>query len=794
MKQRFLLFLCLCLFAGIKADAVEINGVNYNFSGDEAQVTYLTNSSYSGSVLIPMTVTYNGRTYNVTGIGSKAFYECKDLTSVTIPTSVRYIAYAAFCGCSSLNSVNIPSGVTWIGESAFAGCSSMEYVNISYGVTSIAKGAFAGCSSLSSVTIPSSIEIIEVQLFYGCTALTTVNIPKNVTIIGDEAFRGCSSLTYIDIPGSVRSIGKRAFESSGLTSVNIPFGVPCIDEYTFDNCSNLTSVIIPNSVTYISTWAFHSCSSLTSVTIPNSVTSIGYYAFSGCSSLTFVSISNNVTNIGEGAFSGCSNLTSIAIPNSVTNIRNYTFSNCSALAYVTIGKSVESIGDRAFLACTGLKEIYCYAEETPEVSYIAFRKDYYDGYNNHIDRSNVILAVPDDAVEKYKAHSEWGQFGFIIPFSDMNIQGVKDISELKNTKQYIIHTKYKVRGTLGVANGELASSNPAAVGHKCEEATPFAILQYDGNYYLYSTADRKFITNTGGETDAPGQNGTHAVTLTKNRNGFFMFSFTSTGNVLNVNNDPGIAINTWGQTEDKWDVGNQFTIAEAGDFDPTEAFEMLETEVIEVTNAQYLSAIQTIEANAQYCISTVYNDTRYYLTRSGYLTDAPTQEDCVFMFYRTEGNSLYCSPGWKLDACFSNPQLSNGATGDLYPQGHIQSNTDNRDNWEGQVWYLAANGRYAVRATNAISDEWGAGTYWTVLDTDNNGQPEADYSWTPVFVWQIENAQDFIDSIKDIEGKLEATSSFGDWYDLSGQKLSAPQRGINILRMSDGTTKKVLMK
>jgi hypothetical protein len=46
-----------------------------------------------------------------------------------------------------------------------------------------------------------------------------------------------------------------------------------------------------------------------------------------------------------------------------------------------------------------------------------------------------------------------------------------------------------------------------------------------------------------------------------------------------------------------------------------------------------------------------------------------------------------------------------------------------------------------VRSTNAVSEQWGANTYWTVLDSDANGMPEADYSLTPKFVWQLEKAE-----------------------------------------------------
>ena len=353
---------------------------------------------------------------------------------------------------------------------------------------------------------------------------------------------------------------------------------------------------------------------------------------------------------------------------------------------------------------------------------------------------------------------------------------VNDIADISNEKQYLIRTRDEARGTLGVANGELASTNPTAQVYKCEEATPFAILEFEGSYYLYSTADRKFITNTGGETDAPGQHATHAVALTKNCNGYFMFRFTNTGYVLNINSDPGIAINSWGQTEDKWDDGNQFTIEEVGSFDPADALAMFRTAVVEVTDEQYIAALKTVETDVQYNICTAYNGTRYYLTSDGYLTET-TMEVGVFTFLRTEGDGLYRSPGWKLEACFSNPKLSNGASGDLNPQGHILTDRgNNRIDWEGQVWYLGDNGYYAVRATNAMSGEWGATTFWTVLDTDGNGKPEADYSWTPNFVWQIEKVQDTKGDVNG-DGAVDLTDAIMIVYHSLG---STQQEGFKI--------------
>ena len=319
-------------------NTVTIDNLEYKINNDYT-ASLVDYKGILKNITISKSVTYEGYTFNVTGIDG-AFNGCTSLTSVTIPDSVTNIGNYAFNGCTSLTSVTITDSVTNIGNYAFNGCTSLTSVTIPNSVTSIGDSAFSNCTSLTSVTIPDTVTSIG-NAFYNCTSLTSVTIPDSVTSIG-SAFYNCTSLTSVTIPDSVTSIGSSAFSGcTSLTSVTIPNSVTSIGDYVFKNCTSLTNITIPDSVTRIGKYAFENCTSLTSVTIPDSVISIGDYAFSSCTSLTSVTIPDNVTSIGNSAFEYCTSLTSVTIPNSVTSIGNYTFSDCSNL------KSVNYNGTKA---------------------------------------------------------------------------------------------------------------------------------------------------------------------------------------------------------------------------------------------------------------------------------------------------------------------------------------------------------------------------------------------------------------------------------------------------------------
>ena len=423
MKKTLLSLFALFITTISFAYDAEIDGIYYNFNSENktAEVTYERSfaGSYSGDIIIPEKINYNGVEYSVTFIGDDAFGFCTGLTSIEIPNSVTEIGERTFANCTALTSIDVD-----VNNKNYASVDGVLYdknkttlircpggkvlIEIPNSVTSIGDDAFNGCAGLTSIEIPNSLTVIGSHAFSECTGLTSIKIPNSVTAIGSHAFYECTGLTSIEIPNSVTEIGSYVFEDcTGLTSIKIPNSVTEIGSYAFNGCTGLTSIEIPNSVTYIGNFAFSECTSLISViwnatrckdfssntkipfgtqivsfTFGDAVEYIPAYLCYGMDKLTSISIPNSVTLIGDNVFEGCSSLssvkwnvkkyndfsykenlfatnpiTSFTFGNDVERIPAYLCYNMTDLSSVVIPNSVTEIGASVFEGCGKMRTV-----------------------------------------------------------------------------------------------------------------------------------------------------------------------------------------------------------------------------------------------------------------------------------------------------------------------------------------------------------------------------------------------------------------------------------------------------
>lgn len=392
MRQKWLLFLLVLLPWMAEAKTISVNnGVLYLFLNTETKTASLTSNpnKYKGDVIIPESITYQDVSYKVVQIGWRAFEDCKDLTSVTIPTSVSVIYEDAFKGCSGLKSIEIPNSVTKIGNSAFSGCTGLTSITIPASVSELGSHVFIDCTGLTSASIfceiASATSIFNrcdnlKDVFFNCenvypffssnAVVERVTFGNQVKTIKEKAFSFCRKLKSVDLSDGITSIENNAFYScDGLTSIMIPNGIVKIGRDAFKGCSSLTEVCISDLTAWCNIDFENEYASpivwgkklvlkgkeITDLVIPDGVTTIHKAAFANGVGFKTITIPKSVSSISDYAFDGCTAVKVIVIPEGVASIGVSAFGNCDALEKITIANSVKSFGSKAFYNCKSLK-------------------------------------------------------------------------------------------------------------------------------------------------------------------------------------------------------------------------------------------------------------------------------------------------------------------------------------------------------------------------------------------------------------------------------------------------------
>lgn len=392
VSQRFAAFavvlsavalpLCLCATELPERDweRIDLDGDHTSIeAADKSRRSSAIPTDTAGDLIVPSAL----RGYKVVSIGNQAFYNCNNLTSVTIPEGVTNIADQAFYNCSSLTNVMFPSTLKSIGASAFIGCGSLQKVDIKVPRLTIGDRAFRNCDGLRDFRFEGDELIAGTRAFFGCGGLRDVNLIVKDIVLSEGVFFGgsdsnssfgyCNQLTNVIVAASNRvEFGVSAFAGcSELQQVVLTAGTEMnVGATVFSGCTALRLASLTagseikvgasafSSCSYNSS-SYGSCNQLTNVlVVASNRIEIGASAFYNCSALRKAAVvAPRTTTLGDSVFSSCGGLQTVELPVGLVGVPQNAFSHCSALRSVALSSNVTSIAYRAFDTCTALKTV-----------------------------------------------------------------------------------------------------------------------------------------------------------------------------------------------------------------------------------------------------------------------------------------------------------------------------------------------------------------------------------------------------------------------------------------------------
>ena len=345
MKKIISLLISVCIVLSVVPTFVSAAPVYFN----QGDFKYRTNSAQTAAIIVglndgvrinnlvlPESVTYSGKTYEVYAIDNDAFANNLDIESVVMPDTYTTLLINTFYGCRNIKEVTLSQNLTGTMQGTFQYCSSLKECVIPSGVTKL-DSTFKYCTSLEKVEVPASVATVT-AIFDGCNkAMNTINVIAPVGSTAETYFRnlGCTmndegkEPEVPDTPVVTHPVyfadGDFKYRTNSAGTKAIVTGLN--DDVVINN------LVLPESVTYLGTTyevyaidndAFAGNTDIESVYMPDTYTTILTNVFHGCSNLRSVRLSANLAGgatAGQlrGTFKYCSNLTTVTLPAAITS-------------------------------------------------------------------------------------------------------------------------------------------------------------------------------------------------------------------------------------------------------------------------------------------------------------------------------------------------------------------------------------------------------------------------------------------------------------------------------------------
>ena len=589
---------------------------------------------------------------------------------------------------------------------------------------------------------------IPANAFYNKNSLTgDLVIPNSVTEIGEQAFYNCTGFNgTLTLSSKLGKIGVSAFNGcTGFTgSLKLPSSLTDIGIAAFQDCKYFTSLELSNALSVIPGSAFKGCVGLSgSLVIPNSVTEIGEWAFYNCTGFNgTLTLSSKLGKIGVSAFNGCTGFTgSLKLPSSLTDIGIAAFQDCKYFTSLELSNALSVIPGSAFRGCEGLSGSLVIPDGVKEIGASAFSGC--TGFDGTLTLSNKLETI---GVSAFNGCT--GFTGSLTLPSSVTTIGQSAFSACRS------FTSLELPNTLSVIPIQAFMHCRSLSG---ELVIPASVTEI-GNLAFYDCQNLSAVT---------GQ-----VTLPKSlkKIGKDVFLNTDNINTVNFQSLPEGISGFLGQKKKAVSLSDDSYISDQASGTVNEI--SYTRKMSNNWGTLVLPYSLTLTGEESYRLYTIDKMDGDELVLSRLEGTVAAGTPCVVKRNGTEAELTFGANKAALNMAISDQNV-----GDM--------------TFRGTYWTEEVNSGYVISKNS----------FWNVEELKNSTSVNG-VKVRPFRAWldgtsakaparlsmRIDGSTTGIDAI-DALNDAEA-----EYYDLSGKRLDEPQRGVNIVRMKSGKTKKIIIK